>query len=67
LGKVLRVLQPSVGTKLGVAVHFAGYEYLSEPATLVDSSDFRRVSSLHPQSEDDPGAVVSSARPVATP
>jgi PilZ domain len=67
LGRVLRVLQPSVGTKLGVAVHFAGYEYLSEPDALASTSDFRRVSSLHPKAEDDPGSVLSPARPLATP
>jgi PilZ domain len=66
LGKVLRVLQPSVGTKLGVAVHFAGYEYLSESVTLADTSDFRRVSSLHPKPEDEPSPVLSSVRPLAT-
>jgi hypothetical protein len=67
LGKVLRVLQPSVGTKLGVAVHFAGYEYLSEPVPLSDTSDFRRVSSLHPKAEEESGTVLSSVRPLATP
>ena len=66
-GKVLRVLQPSVGTKLGVAVHFAGYEYLSDPATLAGTSDFDRVSSLHPKPEDESGAALSSAPPVANP
>lgn len=67
LGRVLRVLQPSVGTKLGVAVHFAGYEYLSEPAAPADTADFRRVSSLHAKSEDEPTPVLSSTRPANTP
>ncbi len=48
-GTVLRVLQPSIGTKLGVAVHFASYEYLVEPRTSADNSDscFERISALH--------------------
>jgi hypothetical protein len=67
LGKVLRVLQPAVGTKLGVAVHFAGYEYLSEHASPTDTADFRRVSSLHPKPEDESTSGISSDRPLATP
>jgi hypothetical protein len=63
-GRVLRVVQPSVGTKLGVAVHFAGYEYLAEPAVPTDTSDFRRVSALHPKAEEEPGSAVSSTHPV---
>jgi PilZ domain len=64
-GQVLRVLQPSVGTKLGIAVHFAGYEYLTDAATLTDTADFQRVSSLHSKPEDEPLPVLSSARTVA--
>jgi hypothetical protein len=66
-GKVLRVLQHSVGTKLGVAVHFVRYEYLSESVSLSDTSDFRRASSLHPKAEDEATPSVSSARTLATP
>jgi hypothetical protein len=66
-GQVLRVVQPSVGTKLGVAVHFAGYEYLPDPAVLTQTSDFQRVSSLHSKPEDEPTPVDSSARLVANP
>jgi hypothetical protein len=48
-GTVLRVVQPSIGTKLGVAVHFASYEYLTEPRTSSEKSDscFERISALH--------------------
>ena len=66
LGRVLRVIQPSVGTKLGVAVHFAGYEYLTEPAVLTATPDFERVSALHSKPDEDPGSVVSSPHPPAT-
>jgi len=48
LGTVLRVVQPAVGTKLGVAVHFAEYEYL--PKGQPESTDsYGRISALHPQ------------------
>lgn len=47
-GTVLRVVQPAVGTKLGVAVHFAGYEYL--PKEESESTDsYGRISALHSQ------------------
>jgi hypothetical protein len=66
-GRVLRVLQPSVGTKLGIGVHFAEYEYLTEPAILTGSTDFQRVSSLHTKPDEEPVPVESSARMIATP
>jgi hypothetical protein len=51
-GTVLRVVQPSIGTKLGIAVHFAGYEYL--PAIQAESSDaYGRISALHPRATDE--------------
>jgi hypothetical protein len=47
-GTVLRVVQPAQGTKLGVAVHFSGYEYLpKEPSEDADS--YGRISALHTQ------------------
>jgi hypothetical protein len=64
MGRVLRVVQPSVGTKLGVAVHFDGYEYLPD-AKAAETSDFERVSALHTKPVDDeptttrPGRIVS--------
>ena len=52
-GTVLRVMQPAHGTKIGVAVHFAGYEYISE--SRADSATFNRISALHEKtSNDDP-------------
>jgi PilZ domain len=51
-GTVLRVVQPSVGTRLGVAVHFAGYEYLTEPVATEATGSFARISSLHGHSEE---------------
>jgi len=65
-GKVLRVVQPSVGTKLGIAVHFGGYEYLPEAASGQEPADFQRVVSLHDRSDEEVVAVESSARLVAT-
>jgi hypothetical protein len=56
-GSVLRVVQPSIGTKLGVAVHFAGYEYL--PALQAETSDaFGRISALHGHTLDDESPMV---------
>ena len=47
-GTVLRVVQPAIGTKLGVAVHFAGYEYL--PKAQPETTDaYGRMSALHTQ------------------
>lgn len=59
-GEVLRVVQPAVGTKLGVAVYFAGYEYLSvEEGESTDS--YARISGLHPQTgEKQQSAAVPS-------
>lgn len=63
IGNVLRVVQPSVGTKLGVAVHFAGYEYLPESLSKKERSDFERVSALHPKStEEEPVAASPAGR-----
>jgi hypothetical protein len=60
-GRILRVVRPAARpeeparglaqTKIGVAVRFEGYEYLSEAAE--PSSDFARVSALHPQHDED--------------
>jgi hypothetical protein len=62
-GSVLRAVQPSVGTKLGVAVHFAGYEYL--PTTQAESSDsFGRISALHAHAADDESPAVVMPRPL---
>jgi PilZ domain len=61
-GTVLRVIQPSVGTKLGVAVHFTGYEYLAQP-TVEDTS---RISSLHGHAEEETPKVSSEVRRIAS-
>jgi PilZ domain len=54
-GTVLRVVPPSHGTKIGVAVHFAGYEYISESRS--DSPTFNRISALHEKTpKDEPPA-----------
>jgi len=67
-GTVLRVIQPSIGTKLGVAVHFAGYEYLTEAQLPSETSDsFSRISALHGHgTPDEPvGASSMFRRPVS--
>lgn len=59
-GRVLRVVKRSeqiadtgapAETKVGVAVRFEGYEYLSEP--LASSSTFQRVSAIHAAPEEE--------------
>jgi hypothetical protein len=63
-GTVLRVVQPSVGTMLGVAVHFSHYEYLSQPEASTDA--FNRISSLHPHPEKQrTGAAPNTRRAVS--
>jgi len=63
-GTVLRVVQPSLGTMLGVAVHFSHYEYLSQPEASTDA--FNRISSLHPHPEKErTGAVPDTRRAVS--
>ncbi len=46
-GTVTRVQQPAVGTRLGVAVHLEGYEFLPE----TDHATGTRVSALHEHSK----------------
>jgi PilZ domain len=65
-GTVLRVVQPSVGTRLGVAVHFMGYEYLTEPAAPEVSDSFSRISSLHGHADEAPVKVPRDTRRVAS-
>jgi hypothetical protein len=70
-GRILRVVRPAASsedsqshgraeTKVGVAVRFDGYEYLTEAAE--SPSSFARVSALHPQHEEDRPPGHSSAR-----
>jgi hypothetical protein len=69
-GRILRVIGPCAAgisvpqgkTKIGVAVRLEGYEYL--PESSQSSATFPRVSSLHPQHEEDQPVAQSSARPV---
>src|SRR5271157_362028 len=72
-GRVLRVVRPAASpedsgsrnraeTRIGVAVRFDGYEYLTESAVL--SSAFARVSALHPQREEEHPVAHASARPM---
>jgi hypothetical protein len=47
-GVVTRVLKPVVGSKLGVAVHLEGYEFLPQVETVAEASgSFARISALH--------------------
>jgi|SRR5579862_941679 hypothetical protein len=61
-GRILRIVRPVASTpklpdtdrtetKIGVAVRFDSYEYLTEPAESCNT--FPRVASLHPQREED--------------
>ena len=61
-GRILRIVRPVPGTaklpdpdrteiKIGVAVRFDGYEYLTEPAESCNT--FPRVASLHPHREEE--------------
>ena len=66
-GTVLRVAQPSAGTRLGVAVHFSGYEYLAEPAAAEEVRDsFERISSLHEHAEEEEQEEVREDRRIAS-
>ncbi|HTR65366.1 MAG TPA: PilZ domain-containing protein [Terriglobales bacterium] len=47
-GRVVRVADPKVGSKSGVAVQIESYEYLPEAASAAEiARDFPRVSGLH--------------------
>lgn len=59
---VLRVMQPTAGTRLGVAVHFAGYEYLPEQPEEGASQEFSRISALHEHSEEEPVRAATHSR-----
>jgi hypothetical protein len=65
-GTVLRVIQPSIGTRLGVAVHFSRYEYLAKPESETESDSFSRISSLHPHPDEEPAKVFPESRRVAS-
>jgi hypothetical protein len=65
-GSVLRVVQPSVGTRLGVAVHFTGYEYLPKREAEAPSDSFSRISSLHPHPDEPPAKASPDSRRVAS-
>jgi hypothetical protein len=60
VGRVLRVIQPAVGTKLGVAVHFDGYEYLPSMTAPVETSDFDRISALHSKANEEESSGTGS-------
>jgi hypothetical protein len=65
-GTVLRVIQPAIGTKLGVAVHFTGYEYLAESTPHQVWDAFSRISSLHGRAEEEPAKIPPEIRRVAS-
>jgi hypothetical protein len=62
---VLRLIQPTAGTRLGVAVHFAGYEYLPEQPDDTASQEFNRISALHGHSEELPVRLANHTRSVS--
>ncbi|HMK23833.1 MAG TPA: hypothetical protein VK466_15985, partial [Terriglobales bacterium] len=63
--KVLRVVQPTAGTRLGVAVHFAGYEYLPEQPEEAASQAFSRISSLHGHSDEQRARSTNHSRSIS--
>ncbi|HYL13098.1 MAG TPA: PilZ domain-containing protein [Terriglobales bacterium] len=47
-GRVLRIVRPAQGTRIGVAVHLKGYEFLPEVQDKADEEgNFARISALH--------------------
>lgn len=55
-GKVLRVCSPTISSKVGLAIHLEGYEFLpDQPQRSSAEGSFERVLSLHknPASVDD--------------
>lgn len=65
-GTVLRVVQPSVGTMLGAAVHFSHYEYLAKTETDSSTNAFDRISSLHPHGEEERSPAAPGSRRAAS-
>jgi len=72
-GRILRVVRPAASpddspsrsraeTRIGAAVRFDGYEYLTESAE--SSSAFARLAALHPQQEEKHPVAHPSARPM---
>jgi len=64
-GTVLRTVQATAGARIGVAVHFAGYDYISQPRSEEESSaSFNRISALHGRAGEDeePAASVIGRR-----
>jgi hypothetical protein len=63
--RVLRVVQPTAGTRLGVAVHFAGYEYLQDQPEEARTQAFDRILALHGRSEEEPAEAAHHSRPIS--
>ncbi len=60
-GKVLRVTPPSIGNKIGVAVHLENYEYLPETHVVsTTSGDYGRISALHEHAVQDEAPATNS-------
>ena len=72
-GKVLRVTPPSIGNKIGIAVHLENYEYLPETQVVssTTSGDYGRISALHEHAVQDEARAThlptSGPRGVAVP
>jgi len=64
-GTVLRAVPATAGARIGVAVHFAGYDYIAQPRSEEESSaSFNRISALHGHAGEDeePAASVAGRR-----
>lgn len=46
-GKVLRVSKPTASSKLGLAVHLEGYEFLLDQPESTRDGSYQRISALH--------------------
>ena len=61
-GKVLRVVHPDNGSRIGVAAHFEGYEYLPAAAGAATEGAFARISCLHEHGETSQSDTLPAVR-----
>jgi hypothetical protein len=51
-GKVVRNMNPGLGSKPAIAVHLEGYEFLPDVEGSSSADSYRRISALHPDESD---------------
>lgn len=60
-GRVLRIVRPAQGKRIGVAVHLKGYEFLPEVRDRAgEEGNFARIAALHERRLPDKEAATSS-------